>query len=335
MSDFTLLQKIDIHVHVNSINTAFLEQARVDNFKLLTINVAYPGFPPLEEQQEIAVALMKTFPELITYASTFPMTGWDEPDWAERTIYDLDKTFTKGAIAVKVWKNIGMEFRDKNYKLVMIDDPGFDSILLHLREKKIPLIGHLGEPKNCWLPVDSMTVNTDKEYYRQHPQYHMFKHPELPSYEEQLAVRDRMLEKNTELQFLASHLASLEWNVDEVAKFLDKFPAVSVDLAERMGHLQYQSRYNREKVREFFIRYQDRILYATDLTVAPEANPEECARAAHKKWLEDWNYLNSDFTMQVPELDEPVKGLTLPKEVVEKIYRLNAEKLFPSAWKEN
>jgi predicted TIM-barrel fold metal-dependent hydrolase len=180
-----------------------------------------------------------------------------------------------------------------------------------------------------------MTVNNDKEYYKQHPQYHMFQHPELPSYEEQLAARDRMLRKNPDLQFLASHLASLEWSVDEIAKFLDRFPMASVDLAERMGYLQYQGQYDQEKVREFVIRYQDRILYATDLMVIPGMEPEESARAANKKWLQDWNYLNSDLTLEVPELDEPVKGLALPKEVVEKIYHLNAEKLFPSAWKRN
>jgi hypothetical protein len=335
MHDFTICQKIDIHIHVNLIHAAFLEQARADNFKLLTINVAYPGFPSMEKQQKIAISLMNEYPEIITWASTFPMTGWGEPGWDERTIRHLDNTFAKGAIAVKVWKNIGMEFRNKNHKLVMIDDPGFDSILLHLQRKKIPLIGHLGDPRNCWLPVDQMTVNNDKEYYKQHPQYHMFQHPELPSYEEQLAARDRMLRKNPDLQFLASHLASLEWSVDEIAKFLDRFPMASVDLAERMGYLQYQGQYDQEKVREFVIRYQDRILYATDLMVIPGMEPEESARAANKKWLQDWNYLNSDLTLEVPELDEPVKGLALPKEVVEKIYHLNAEKLFPSAWKRN
>ncbi len=161
----------------------------------------------------------------------------------------------------------------------------------------------------------------------------MFLHPELPSYEDQMAARDRMLQKNMELHFIGAHLASLEWSVDELAKFLDKFPNAVVDMAARMGQVQYQSGRDREKVRRFFIQYQDRVLYATDLTQQPDADPAEFKNEAHQKWLNDWKYLNTDQTMSVPELDEPFQGLALPKNVIEKIYRLNAENIFPTAWK--
>ena len=114
-----------------------------------------------------------------------------------------------------------------------------------------------------------MTVNNDKEYFREHPQYHMFLHPELPSYEDQMAARDRMLAKNPHLKFMGAHLASLEWSVDRLAAFLDRYPNTVVDLAARMGQVQYQSNHDRGKVRRFFIRYQDRLLYGTDLSARP------------------------------------------------------------------
>ena len=74
-----------------------------------------------------------------------------------------------------------------------------------------------------------------------------------------MAARDRMLEKNPELIFVGCHLSSLEWSVEELALFLDRFPNASVDMAARMGQLFYQTHENREKVRDFFIEYQDRI----------------------------------------------------------------------------
>ncbi len=51
------------------------------------------------------------------------------------------KVLAEGAIAVKVWKNIDMELKDKNGKFVMIDDPRFDTIFNFLVKNKIPLIG--------------------------------------------------------------------------------------------------------------------------------------------------------------------------------------------------
>lgn len=335
MDDFGHVEKIDVHVHVNSADPAFIDQARADNFKLLTINVEYPDFPPIDDQQNCALTHKQNHPEAIAFATTFSMTAWNDPDWQQKVTDRLDDSFARGAVAVKVWKNIGMEFRASDGKLVMIDDPKFDAVFQHIGQQQKVLIGHQGEPKNCWLPIDAMTVNNDKGYFKNHPQYHMFLHPEMPSYEDQMAARDRMLEKNREIHFIGAHLASLEWSVDEVAKFLDRFPNATVDLAARMGQVQYQSSRDREKVRSFFIKYQDRILYATDLTQAPNANADEFKKEVHEKWLADWKYFNTDSTMSVPELDESFQALALPKNVVEKIYRSNALRFFPNAWKKS
>lgn len=332
MEDFAEMEKIDAHVHVNSSNSAFLEQAEADNFKLLTINTDYPDFPPIEEQMGIAVHLKEEYPNHLAFASTFHMTGWDNPDWQKTTIRYLDSTFQEGAIAVKVWKNIGMSFRDEDSNLVMINDQQFDPVFSYLQERNVPLIGHLGEPKNCWLPVEEMTVNNDKEYFENHPQYHMYLHTEMPSYERQMAVRDSMLEKNRNLVFMGAHLASLEWSMDTLVQFLVRFPNAVVDMAARMGQVQYQSSENHEHVRQFFIDYQDRVLYATDLTFSSNSDSSEFRQEAHKKWIEDWKYLTTADTMEVPELDHKFTGLRLPSQVIDKIYRLNAERTFPGAW---
>ena len=71
------------------------------------------------------------------------------------------------------------------------------------------LLGHQGEPKNCWLPLDQMTVNSDREYFKAHPQYHMYLQPDMPSYERQMAVRDAMLARHPGLKFVGVHMASI------------------------------------------------------------------------------------------------------------------------------
>ena len=64
-------------------------------------------------------------------------------------------------------------------------------------------------------------------------------------------------------------MASLEWSVDRLAVFLDRFPNANVDIAARMTQIQYQSNQDREKVRDFFIKYQDRLMYGTDIADNP------------------------------------------------------------------
>ena len=198
--DFASLDKIDVHVHINTADPALIEQAKVDHFRLLTINVDYPDFPPIAEQARIARDLVARNPGVLEYAATFSMDGWDEPNWQSRVIEELRAAFAAGAVAVKVWKNVGMSFRDASGRLVMIDDPKFDKVFDFIRERHKVLIGHQGEPRNCWLPLADMTVNNDKEYFREHPQYHMYLHPELPSYDQQMAARDRMLDRNPHLR---------------------------------------------------------------------------------------------------------------------------------------
>jgi predicted TIM-barrel fold metal-dependent hydrolase len=173
-----------------------------------------------------------------------------------------------------------------------------------------------------------MTVNNDRSYFQRNPQYHMFLHPEYPSHEELMAARDRLIEKFPEMRFVGAHLGSLEWDVDVLAQRLDQFENMAVDVAARVPHLQFQSQLNREKVRDFMIRYQDRIIYATDRGISANAIPEEARKSLHDQWVRDWKYFATDEQMTVDEVDGQFQGLMLPREVIDKLYRENAIRWF-------
>jgi hypothetical protein len=327
MSDFSQVEKIDAHYHIYTPDENSLDQARKDNFILLNINTFSGGCERVVDLHQWLSKFKQNFPELTEFTATFCLDGWDGPGWVENTISWIDRSVADGAIAVKVWKNVGMEFRDEKGALIMIDDPQFYPVFRHLEEKGIPLVGHLGEPKNCWLPLDEMTTKNDSDYFSRNPQYHMYLHPEFPSYEEQMAARDRMLEKHPELVFIGAHLASLEWSVDEMARFLDRFPNASMDMAARMGQLFYQTVENRKKVRNFFIEYQDRLLYGTDI-IDRGGNREQFQNNMHQTWLDDWKYMVTDQKMTSNLIDGEFRGLKLPKEVVDKIYNSNVRKWY-------
>jgi predicted TIM-barrel fold metal-dependent hydrolase len=337
-ADFTHIHKFDAHVHVNTADGVFLNVAAKDEFEILSINVDYPDFPPLALQAEIAHQLLAADPRHFHFATTFSMQGFGGPNWTADTIRRIDAEVGRGALAVKVWKNIGMVEKNAQGHFIMLDDPGFDGVMQHLEQRGIPLIAHQGEPKNCWLPLDAMTTENDRSYFRDHPEYYMYLHPEMPSYETLMAARDRFVARHLKLSFVGAHLASLEWNVDRLAKFLDAYPNATVDLAARMTQVQYQSKSGYAKVRRFFVKYQDRILYGTDLTEDPPSASEraqnpptnlaEFSEEADSFWRSDWIYLATAGHQHIDDIKSDVRGLALPRSVIDKIYYANARRVF-------
>lgn len=200
--DFSKVKKIDCHAHIYTTDSSCIVQAKEDNVVLISVNVEVPGETPIDSQQFFAIHLQKKFPATIFYLTTFETTTINQPGWQEQQLSYLKKSFDNGAVGIKVWKNIGMTLRDRDSNFIMIDNPIFDPILNYLEQNEMPVLGHLGEPKNCWLPLDQMTTINDRNYFKNHPEYHMFIHPEYPSYDDQIQARDRMLERHPNLKFM-------------------------------------------------------------------------------------------------------------------------------------
>ncbi|PZV85296.1 amidohydrolase family protein [Algoriphagus aquaeductus] len=328
LDDFQKVRKIDTHTHHNSESTALIEAGRESNFFLLTVNVDVPSYPPLTEQIRLSLLQKSANPTHIDFLSTISLADWKDPDWAEKEIKRIAATFEQGAIGIKIWKNIGMTYRDEKGEFIMADHPRLEPIFRFVEAQDKTLMAHLGEPKNCWLPLEEMTVNNDRTYFKEHPEYHMYLHPKYPSYEQQIEARDRLLAKFPNIRFVGAHLGSLEWDVDELAKRLDRYPNLAVDMAARIGHLQFQSQKDRKRIRDFMIKYQDRLIYGTDLGISGNPDPERIKANAKSTWLRDWKYFVTDERMEVSEVNGPFQGLKLPKDVIDKIYYHNAMKWF-------
>lgn len=336
-ADFESVRKFDAHVHANVDSPVFLEIAQQSNFEILSINVDYPDFPAIDVQASVSETLYTQDATTFHYATTFSMTGFGTDGWVEATTARVDQAVENGAVGVKVWKNIGMVERDVEGARIFLNDERFNALAVHLDENGIPLIAHQGEPRNCWLPLDQMTTNNDRLYFSSHPEYYMHLHPKEPRYEELMSVRDEFVARYPDLNFIGAHLASLEWSVDEIAEFLDTYPNATVDMAARMSEVQNQSNQDHDKVRQFFIDYQDRILYGSDLTHNPmsddmrEQNPpvaDDFGAQADTVWRADWRYLATENSQFVGALQADTAGLNLPRSVIDKIYYDNAVRVF-------
>ncbi|MEA3461062.1 MAG: amidohydrolase family protein, partial [Bacteroidota bacterium] len=328
MELYQTMDKIDAHVHIRTTNPAFMEYAASEGFKLLTINTRSNSQEYIDAQKAYAMEMKSLYPQGISWLATFSMENFEEEGWAEEVIRKLQADLDQGAVGFKIWKDIGMTFQDSLGQFVFLDDLLFEPVLEFMEASGYPLLTHIGEPKNCWLPIDSMTVNGDKSYFKSHPEYHMYLHPDYPSHERLMQSRDHVLATYTDLKMIGAHLGSLEWDVDVLAARLDLYPNFAVDLAARVCHFQVQES---EKVRDFIIKYQDRILYATDLGVTDE-NVDDRIQWLGNEWRSDWSYFASDSLMSSRNVDGEFRGLDLDEEVLRKIFRTNALQWYPEAF---
>ncbi|MEA1996674.1 MAG: amidohydrolase family protein [Gemmatimonadota bacterium] len=326
------LPKIDSHTHLmglaESEEEPLLGMLEELNFKWL--DICTPGLQEvtLSDQVKIAERVHALYPERISWAISFELTGWGEPDWESRAVEKLKNGFDKGAVAVKVWKGIGFDLKDRDGGYVMIDDPRFDPIYDYIVSRSKACVGHIGEPLNCWLPLEEMTVLSDRKYFSEHPEYHCYFHPEVPHHSKHIQARDNVLAKHPGLRFVGAHLASLEFDVAELARRLDRYPNLAVDLAERICHFQVQ---DHGKVREFCIEYQDRILYGTDLGAGRDYTESDIDSAIAKIkeiYSMDFRYFAADDEMEAWQVKGKFRGLALPDGVLKKIFHDNAVKWY-------
>jgi predicted TIM-barrel fold metal-dependent hydrolase len=268
-------------------------------------------------------------PKRLMLCASFDATLIDAPDFAEKVVEQLRLDIVDGATMVKVWKEIGMVIKDASGAFIQIDDPRFQPIWDFLIDENIPVLAHIGEPRAAWLPLDENSPHYG--YYRNNPQYHAYQHPEVPSWEAIMAARDRWLGANPELTVVGAHIGSMAYDVDEVSARLDAYPNFYAGTAARFGDLAKQPS---DKVRAFFIRYQDRLLYGTDLGIgSPVTDQTAQAIQAERDRLDHRFTLHRDYLAGSDSLDfadygmsyaAPTKGLALPDSVLRKFYAGNA-----------
>lgn len=316
---------IDAHAHIFVDDPKVREMLDRLDLRLANITVVDPyerGFGTWEPQHRQALEAMRAMGGRGPWISTFDPTDWESPGFASRVIPQLEETFREGAVGVKIYKTIGMYLQSKGGRYVMPDDSVFAPILDAIASRGKTLYAHLAEPIGAWKPLDP--ADPDSSYYKENPGWHMFGHPERPTKETILAARDRMLGRHAKLRVVGCHLGSMEEDVDEIAKRFDLYPNFVVDTAARVTHLAFQ---DREKVRAFVIKYQDRILYATDQVILPGDD----VTARLKRWEadlgRDWKYFAT--AEQVEYMGRSIQGLALPAPVLRKLYHENAVKWVP------
>jgi predicted TIM-barrel fold metal-dependent hydrolase len=320
------MRLIDAHIHYCGDHPDCAADLSSRDFKLLNVCVAYrPG--GWNDQRERYRSLAAASPSLYAWCTSFDPPDFRDPGYADRVIAGISADYAAGACGCKVWKNIGMEFRKPSGDYLMIDDPLFHPLFDFLSRAGRPVLMHIGEPRECWLPLDPGSAHYD--YYSTHLEWHMYGRAGIPSHESLIAARDRVVERHPRIQFVGAHLGSLEYDLEEIARRLARYPNLMVDTSARMSNLV---RAERGSVRDFLLRWADRVIYGSDFVEEQsQASLDETGRRKNLVRLAQAQsteraLLESAGPVKYQGLT--VQGLALPARVLQKLLAENARSCY-------
>ena len=215
---------------------------------------------------------------------------------------------------------------------IMGNIPGFDApcwepLWEYLESTQFPVLWHLNDPESCWGPEEEAPrhIRLGKELYDE----------TFVNNEEQYRQMEAILQRYPNIKFIFAHMYFMSAQLKRLAAILDTYPNVMVDITPGLEIYVNLSK-NLDEAKDFFEKYQDRILYGTDIgarcVLAENAgifNEDECiARMdlidgmfdskTYRVMKEDGRYLvNTEDFLQ--------RGFSLSEEAINKIYWKNFE----------
>jgi predicted TIM-barrel fold metal-dependent hydrolase len=316
--------RYDVHMHIHRVPPAFLagmERARWRGLSICDSREIGDEPSKLPEMIRGTAQLHRESNGRFAWATTFDPRPWETPGFTESTIAALQQNFKDGAIAVKIWKNIGMKIQARSGRYLMPDNPALMPLYEAIQKADRTLAAHLAEPDGAWLPLNER--NPEIGYYGNNPQWHMYGKPGVPSKEEILSARDRVAAIYPKLRLVGCHFGSNEDNLGALAKRLDTYPNFAVDMAARV---RYLAAGDRETMRQFVMRYQDRLLFGTDSNMGDRSD-EAAWTAINAQQEREYRFFASGEVMEYRT--RQVQGLAIPENVVRKIFHDNPRRWYP------
>ena len=257
-------------------------------------------------QLEEALGLQRDWPGRIQFIAIPKWGEWNEgfiDEWLKR----IESFYNIGSRIAKFWfapPAIG----DRKWRL---DSPMFAPLLREVRDRKMAVMTHIGDPQ-IW--YDTKYSDTAK-YGTRDDHYQMW---------------ENVLNEYPNVPWIGAHMGGNPENFDRLQGLLDRHPNLNFDCsATRWMAREISAR--REEAREFFIRNQDRILFGTDQVSNNERGFDFLASRfwVHRKLWETAYVgpspiLDPDFP---PDQQPQIRGLALPDECLQKLYHDNPIKL--------
>jgi predicted TIM-barrel fold metal-dependent hydrolase len=264
----------------------------------------------------------------------FVNVSWNrvvESGWGDMEAERLEREVGFGAKGIKFFKAMGLAARDANEKLIPMDDPRFDPIMDRAAKLGAVVAIHVGDPKAFFEPPTPQNERYDE--LKQAPDWSFYgqDYPPLMTLWKQT---ENLISRHPTTTFLLIHLGLSE-DLDYMEKLLDAHANVFVDTSARVPEF---GRHPVDKVRRFFSKFQDRILFGTDLAIAPDHWQLGSVSETPVGFEDAVKFYQSHFRFfetDQKNIDHPtpiqgrwkVNAIHLPSDVLHKLYYANAEKL--------
>jgi predicted TIM-barrel fold metal-dependent hydrolase len=324
---------IDAHNHLfGELSPAdmlkIMDEVGVKTFVNVTGNVTVPfdadGYTLKRRAFSVfADGYINPHPDRFAALTMSDFAQWGDPilikddRFAQTAIEHLEADMALGARGLKITKELGLRFQDKTGAMVAVDDERLSPIWKRLAELHAPVLIHVSDPQAFFIPLDETNEHypTLQEFPGWGFQESFFGKWEL------LAQRNRVIARNPRTTFLLPHVANNPEDLDSVAALLDAYPNVFIDISARVDELGRQP----YTARDFFIKYQDRILFGIDMPISAYAY------RGYFRFLESKDeYIDfPDYLGRPGHCRWRIYGLYLPDDVLRKVYHENAQRVIP------
>lgn len=304
---------IDYHNHLDSTEPdavlRIMDEVGVEHIVNITMQVG-----------ERAHAQMKRFhaasPKRFSTIGWMDWSGHERADFVQVTRDRLHALVEHGAVGIKFWKDFGLVLRDAKGELLQIDDERFAPIFEECGSLGLPVMFHTADPSAFFEPIDAH--NERYEELAAHPDWGFGDSP--VSKRELLEARNRVIARHPEITFVGAHCAESGEDLAYLSEQMDRLPNLMIDISARTPELGRQP----FSARAFFLKYADRILFGTDLL------PDVEMYRLYYRFLETADEYFEYPTHASRQGRWNIYGVSLPEDVLRKVYRENALKLLPA-----
>jgi predicted TIM-barrel fold metal-dependent hydrolase len=233
------------------------------------------------------------------------------PGWGARAAAQLESDIKAGAVGLKVFKDLGMFDRKADGSRLHVDDPELDAVWDTCARLNVPVLIHVAEPQAFFEPLDY-----NNERWLELALYPDRRHQTGVRFEELMTERNNMVRKHPNTRFILAHFG---WHANDLARagrLLDENPNVYYDVAAVLYDFGRQPR----AAHEFFVKYQDRILFGKDIYQPDEYPYYWRVFETNDEYFDYYRDYHAFWKLY---------GIGLPDQVLRKLYYQNALKVTP------
>jgi Amidohydrolase len=324
LKEFISIEPIDIHTHIYRNDPEFsviLGRLHLHVLDVLVADVKDdPTHRTFDSLKQGAWEFVASNAGRVSMATNFDPFAWNESGFPDTVTASMDKDFDRGAVAATIWINPGMRMMDGEGKPALPDDARLEMVYKDMVRRHKTLMAHLTGAEEAWAAGGDEQGGDQaagSQAVRQNAS-------EASPISAMLQARDRILELNPKLRVVGAHLGSVREDMGETGRRMERYPNFAVDTSGRLDYLMTQPR---EQVVAYFLKFQDRILYGSDMGFRKADVAEKSVAVWESRYASDWRYLSSDDTFEYKGRE--VHGLHLPMTVLRKLYHDNAVRWVP------